>query len=295
MFTEATQKDRHITDLVKQIGPGQCKIAVMIRTGSNNVPYNRRDYYKTVFITRGSGLLIYADKEIHVEAPAIVFTNPLVPYAWENMSDDMTGYYCLFTENFMREKGRSDGLQDSPLFKVGADQVFFLNNDQFTYIESLFKRMLDEQNTDYTYKYEIIRNCVSLVLHEAMKSRPAEASVRYHNAATRIANLFLELLERQFPVDSDQYTLKLKKASDFATGLSVHVNHLNAAIHEMTGKSTTIHISERIMMEAKALLLHTDKSVSEIAYSLGFEYPSYFNNFFRKHTGVTPMSFRKNL
>ncbi|WP_235917492.1 helix-turn-helix domain-containing protein [Hymenobacter busanensis] len=71
------------------------------------------------------------------------------------------------------------------------------------------------------------------------------------------------------------------------------MNHLNRAVKEATGKPTTVHIAERIIGEAKALLHHTSWSTAEIAYSLGFEYPTYFNNFFKKHTGTTPLAFRK--
>jgi AraC-like DNA-binding protein len=101
------------------------------------------------------------------------------------------------------------------------------------------------------------------------------------------------LLERQFPIDSPEHALKLRKASDYAESLSIHVNHLNHAVRDITGKSTSVHITDRIIMEAKALLLHTDMSITEIAYCLGFDYPNYFNNFFKKNTGLTPLSLRK--
>jgi AraC-like DNA-binding protein len=74
----------------------------------------------------------------------------------------------------------------------------------------------------------------------------------------------------------------------FAEQLSVHVNHLNRAIRETTGKTTTAHISERIANEAIALLRHTNWNISEISYSLGFEEPAHFNNFFKKQTSQTP-------
>jgi len=60
----------------------------------------------------------------------------------------------------------------------------------------------------------------------------------------------------------------------------------------VTGKPTSTHISERIAAEAKALLQHTDWSVGDIARGLGFEYPTYFNNYFKRITGNTPNSFR---
>jgi AraC family transcriptional activator of pobA len=70
------------------------------------------------------------------------------------------------------------------------------------------------------------------------------------------------------------------------------VNYLNRAVKEVTGKSTTAHISERIITEARALLQHTDWNIADIAYSLGFEYPTYFNNFFKRMTGTNPTAFR---
>jgi len=73
----------------------------------------------------------------------------------------------------------------------------------------------------------------------------------------------------------------------------VHVNHLNRSVKEVTGKTTSEHIAARIVQEASALLTHTDWNISEIAYSLGFEYPSYFTLFFKKHTGVSPNRLRE--
>ena len=102
----------------------------------------------------------------------------------------------------------------------------------------------------------------------------------------------MELLERQFPIETADKALSLKTANDYARHLAVHVNYLNRAVKEVTGKPTSSHISERIIGEAKAMLQHTDWNVSEIAYALGFDYPTYFNNFFKKHTGTTPTILR---
>jgi AraC-like DNA-binding protein len=154
--------------------------------------------------------------------------------------------------------------------------------------------MITEQNTDYAYKDELIRNYINLIIHEAVKLQPSEGSTNGKGAAERITSVFLELLERQFPVESKDRPLKLKTAQDFATNLYVHVNHLNSVVKKVTGKPTTAHISDRIISEAKALLQHTDWSVSEIASALGFEYPTYFNNFFKKKTGEIPKSIRIN-
>lgn len=69
-------------------------------------------------------------------------------------------------------------------------------------------------------------------------------------------------------------------------------DYLNCAVKEVTGKTTTTYISERIVNEAKAILQHSDWNVSEISYALGIEYPTYFNNYFKKQTGTGPFTVR---
>jgi AraC-like DNA-binding protein len=250
-------------------------------------PYSRRDFYKVSLII-GTGNLYYADKWIAIDRPALLFSNPFVPYSWEATSEEQLGWFSLFTEAFIYPNERKETLQDSPLFKIGGNPVFFVNDKQLDELSSIFKKMTHEIESDYAHKYDVLRNYLHLVIHEAMKMQPAETFEKQANASTRITSLFIELLERQFPIDTPENALKLKTPNDFASNLSVHVNHLNRSVKEITGKTTTEHISARITKEARALLTHTNWNVTEIAYSLGFEYPAYFNIFFKKQTGLTP-------
>jgi AraC-like DNA-binding protein len=258
------------------------------------LPYHRRDYFK-IWIAIGNSKLHFADKTIHIDKhrPAIIFSNPLVPYSYETDDDARCGYWSVFTEEFFKTKDRSESLQESPLFRVGGNNVFFPDAAQLATFRHLFDKMIAEMDNDYVHKYDIVRSYLNLVIHEAMKMEPALNDARHKNASERIASLFIELLERQFPIESPQRVLALRRAGDYASALSVHVNHLNFALKEITGKSTSTHISDKILNEAKALLKHTDWSIANIAYSLGFEYPNHFNNFFKKNTGVTPLAFRK--
>jgi AraC family transcriptional activator of pobA len=255
------------------------------------MPYNRRDFYKVALLF-GTSHLHYADKGIMINKPALVFSNPLIPYSWEAISENQEGYFCLFTEDFLKVKDRDLVLQESPLFKVGANPVFFLSAERADYVGQVFRNMMREFASDYVHKGDLLRNHLNLLLHEAMKLQPSETYFKHQNAASRIASMFLELLDRQFPIDSPDHALQLRMPAQYAELLSVHVNHLNAAVKEITGKTTTEHLNERIIAEAKALLQNTDWSIGEVAYSLGYEYPTYFNNFFKKQTGITPRALR---
>jgi AraC-like DNA-binding protein len=112
------------------------------------------------------------------------------------------------------------------------------------------------------------------------------------NASQRIATLFLELLERQFPIDENHQKVCLRAAAEYAKQLNVHVNHLNKSVKETTDKTTSQIIGERVLQEAKILLKHSPWNVSEIAYSLGFTETTHFNNFFKKHVQLSPLKFR---
>lgn len=256
--------------------------------------YSRRDFYK-VCINTGSGLIQYADKGIETNGTILFFGNPHIPYSWEVLSPTYSGYACVFTEDFLKMSDRSESLQESPLFKIGGTPVFFLSEEQKQFITTIFQRMVSEQHTDYLFKDELIRNCINMIIHEALRLQPTENFSKFKNASSRITSLFLELLERQFPVESLSHPLKLRTAQDFAQNLSIHVNHLNRSVKEITGKSTTAHIADRIVSEAKALLQHTSWTTAEIAYALGFEYPTYFNNYFKRMTGTAPQSLRTQI
>ncbi len=254
--------------------------------------YSRKDFYK-ICLTTGKSKIHYSDRTFEQEGTILFFGNPHIPYSWETISTTYVGYTILFSEDFFKASDRSINLQQSPLFKIDGTPILKINEAQRLFLNSIFQKMIDEQQTDYVHKDDVIRNYISLILHEAMKLQPSEEYVQSNRAASRITNVFLELLERQFPIETSEKPLELKTAQDYSNALSLHVNYLNRAVKSVTGKSTTTHISERIITEAKALLLHTDWNISEIAYALGFESPTYFNNFFKKNTGTNPKKIRQ--
>jgi len=252
--------------------------------------YSRKDFYK-ICLTTGKSIIHYADKSFGAEGTVLFFGNPHIPYSWETISTSYVGYTCLFSEEFLKSD-RSESLQHSPLFKIGGTPILKITEQQREFLNVLFQKMIEEQKTNYVYKDDLIRNYINLIIHEALKLQPSENFDQHRNASSRITSVFLELLERQFPIEDTEKPLQLKTAQDYARNLNVHANYLNRAVKEVTGKPTTVHISERIISEAKALLQHTDWNIADIAYALGFEYPTYFNNFFKKITGTNPKSLR---
>lgn len=254
------------------------------------MPFNRRDYFK-ISLVRGKSKVHYADKTVNVDKQVLVFSNPRIPYNWEMVDEQLRGYFCVFTETFFHQFGN---LAQYPVFQPGGNPVLQLSDEQLETITPIFQRMLTEIESDYAFKYDVLRNLVFELIHTALKLQPASLDTPINsNASERISGLFMELLERQFPMESPMQRMQLRTASDFATHLGVHVNHLNRALKESMQQSTSNLILQRVAQEAKILLQHTNWNVSEIANSLGFEETAHFSNFFKKRTDHSPISYRK--
>lgn len=261
------------------------------KDGETTKYYSRKDFYK-ICLTTGKSIIHYADRSFEADDTVLFFGNPYIPYSWETVSTTYVGYTCLFSEGFLNVSERTDILQQSPFFKIGGTPILTITEQQRLFLNTIFKKMIEEQDSKYAYKDDVIRSYINLIMHEAMKLQPSENFDQHKNAAARITSVFLELLERQFPIESPDKPLRLRAPQDYAGNLALHINYLNRSVKEITGKPTTAHISERIISEAKALLQHTDWNIADIAYALGFEYPSYFNNYFKRMTGTNPTSLR---
>lgn len=255
------------------------------------MPYNRRTYYK-ISLIRGRNRAEYADKVIDIEKSALLFGTPKVPYHWLPQDWDQTGHFCIFTEEFLVPTKSGVILDELPIFQAGGYPVFQLTDADTEEISSIFKKMHREMSSDYAFKYDLLRNYVLELIHYGQKLQPVTALYSNHNASGRVSSLFIELLERQFPIESPQQKLQLRTAKDYADRLAVHVNHLNKVLKENTGRTTTNLIAGRIVQEAKILLKQTDWNVSEIAWCLGFEEVAHFSNFFKRQTTFSPLAFR---
>ena len=255
------------------------------------MPYSRRDYYK-ISLLYGHIRIQYADKAIEVQRQALLFSSPKIPYNWEQLDgQQQTGDLCVFTPAFFHHFGN---LNDYTVFQPGGTPVFELSDEQVAHIRTIYQRMFEEIRSDYEHKYDALRNLVFEILHNALKMQPTPGARQQDpNAARRISLLFLELLERQFPIEDNRQQINLRSAADFANQLSIHVNHLNKAIKKTTDKTTSDIISERILQEARILLRNTQWNISEIAWTLGFSEVTHFNNFFKKKMDLTPSTFRK--
>lgn len=267
------------------------RIREQLKASQTSPTFIRRDFFK-IMLLQGNSVFHYGDISVRTEGNTLLFFNPTVPYTYDPMREGTKGYFCVFREGFFRESLRIN-LNELPLFSTMKYPIFSLTENQNLEIEELFEKILKELDTDYQYKFELIKTYISEIIFFAIKLQPSEGVAAHPKPGQRITSVFLELLERQFPIENNSQRFEFRSPKVIADRLSVHVNHLNRAIRNTTGRTTTHLISERITAEAKALLKYTDWNIAEISYVLGFEDQAHFNKFFKKRTKMTPSTYRQ--
>lgn len=257
---------------------------------AENIPYSRKDFYKICLLT-GRNRILLGNQVIDTERNALLFINPRIPYGIEVMEKDQSGFFCLFSGSFIS----NSAIRGNQLGMLEKDchALFDLSDQDAGHISGIYSRMQLENNHNFRYKNELIRSLIVELALSALKISKAQRTGK-KQADQSLPALFSNLLEAQFPNESNLNVLEHRSPAAFAEKLSVHLNHLNKTLKATYGKTTGALITERTVQEAKRMLARTNLNISEIAWCLGFNELSYFNQVFKKVTRMTPKTFREH-
>jgi len=256
------------------------------------VPFNRNRFYKIWLIENPCRLQVN-DKTYVCNEPVLFFASPLTGYAYDSLQQRRSGYWCAFTTDFLATGDPSGKIRLQHALDPAYAAVIFPAPGQMDVIKFLFRQLTEAVKGEFIFRDVMIFNYVQLLIFEGMKGLTGSLPAQKADAAVRITRLFLQLLDRQFPVQSPLRPMKLGKPVDFARCLAIHVNHLNDMVRKVTGLTTSEHITARKIAEAKVLLHHSDWTIADISAGLAFSYPNHFNTFFSRNTGTTPLQYRK--
>jgi AraC family transcriptional activator of pobA len=260
----------------------------------NYLSPNRREFYKALLITKGTGVFTMGLNTYYIEEPTLLFIHPNDIISWKNLSDESGGYYVLFKKAFVNHHVQLKAVIDKyGLFSEKSKSVIRLTDSEVPRISQYFERMQEEEFAAGEYKEDSMQAFMQLMMVESMKisrhPKPDEVTEDYSHI-----HHFFDLLEKETSGINYSTPIRIKTAKEFADNLHMHPNYLNALLKKHTGQNASTHIRNRILDEAKALLLQTDWSLNDISYSIGFAEQPSFNLFFKKNTGVTPAVFRKS-
>ena len=252
---------------------------------------NRRQFFKIFHITSGTGVLTIGLHQYHLNTGDIAFLHPDEIMSWQTTSTATGGHFCLIHPKYFDQGDHVLQLfRNYPYFK-SSDAVIQLTKTESAKVNSYFESILKEEESNDDDKKQAILLHLQMILLEVKRSDKKLAEVAVPESY-RYIHEFLSLLETTFQIQGADTVVKIKTATEFADQLNVHPNYLNSLVKNQTGKTMREHIQERLLYEAKILLVHTDWEIKAISRALGFSEQAAFTSFFTKKENSTPSLFR---
>ena len=244
---------------------------------------HRKDYYFFFLSKKGHSRHWIDFVSYEVRPGAMYFTMPSQVHLKERL-EPVEGILVAFTEEFLLPDHSL--LKELPVLQNPDDRhAMSLTPEEIAFLDDLMQQMLQEYRQKQGWQKSMLQSYlhIFLVYLSRLYSRQFAASPTTTNGR--------QLVKRMKGLLETEYA-RLHQVSDYAQLLNVSPGHLNDTVKDHTGKSAIAIIHERIMLEAKRALFHADLSVKEIGSQLGFDDAAYFNRFFKRMAGETPLKFR---
>ena len=261
--------------------------AAYLSTRNQLLPSHRHSFYHIVLFTSGAGTHTIDFEQFRVSPGQIYFMIPGQVHKW-NFEGEVDGYVINFSENVFRSfLAEAQYLEQFPFLRaVAKDSVIDLDAATLKEITLIFEELIKEAKGADSYSNSMI--CALLINMFIRISRTIGAGDKKQVPAHN------QLMLYNFKKLVNQYYIEKKLPKEYAAMMYITPNHLNALCADLLGQSAGEVIRDRVLLEAKRLLVNAALSISEIAYKLNFKDNSYFAKFFKKYTNVTPEEFRKN-
>ena len=251
------------------------------------------DLYTVMFKDKISGSLGYGRNSYDYQEGTLIFSSPGQVFTSPKKEDleGKRGWTLLFHPDLILKSALYDKIDSYSYFSYETHEALHLSQKEQDYVYEVVKKIVEEysQNIDQHSQNLIISN-LELFLNYCLRFYDRQFYTRT-NLNKDISSQFETELKAYF--DSENISEKgLPSSQFFGKRLNLSSNYLSDLLKKETGKGLKEHIDSFIIKKAKNALLNSSKSVSEVAYSLGYDYPQSFTRLFKKKTGMSPQDFR---
>ena len=244
---------------------------------------HRHSSYVLVFFTKGSGTHEIDFDIFTIQPGSMFFLQPGQMHHWD-LSDDVEGFVIFYSQEMYNLYFGQKTIGDYPFYSsMDNKPEMFFDISESKVILPYFESLILETQTIQLLKQDKIMNLLDVIHIEIARKYSKTYFHEAHSYNVKIKN-FEVLLEQNFKIE--------KAPSLYASQLNITLKHLNRICNEILQKTTTEVITDRIILEAKRMLMDKKFTINEIASELGFDDYSYFTRLFKKHTGMTPTNFR---
>ncbi|UOE50763.1 AraC family transcriptional regulator [Mucilaginibacter sp. SMC90] len=247
---------------------------------------HRKDYYLFVLVKNGANRHWIDFVPYTVKPDTFYFTVPQQVHLKEH-SGPTEGIMASFTDEFLQlEDNRI--LKQLPIIQnPAAAHEIALSQADVAFVEDTMRKMLVEFNTDGTWRNQMLTSWLRVLVIYLSRLYGEQYNETCVTLNYCLLKSFQALIAEHYATQHD--------VAAYAEKLNLTPGHLTDVIKQQSGKTAITHIHERLIVEAKRRLLHTELSVKQIADDLGFEDAAYFNRFFKRITDTTPMGFRTQI
>lgn len=247
---------------------------------------HKHSFYHVLFFTKGNGSHIIDFEKFEVKQNQIYFMTPGQVHSW-NFDSIPEGYIINFSPSFYQSFLLKPDYIDNFFFfnGIAEDAVINLTDETAKPVIDLFESIIMEANGIDFMEKDMIKTLLLQIFIKISRLKSNASNSVKNNYNYTIFNNFKKLIEQNYT--------RLRLPKDYAALLYITPNHLNALCNDFVNISAGDLIRNRIILEAKRLLINLDLSISEIAYRLNFSDNSNFTKFFKKYVGTTPEEFRR--
>jgi AraC-like DNA-binding protein len=253
----------------------------------------RANFYSFVFVKNGSGKYTTDAHTFPTEPGTIYFTNPghYKSFEWHTLEEV---YLVTLSESFLKENVHPNIFQEFSFLLAETVHPKTLKPEIFSEFEQLYLQILKEYFSNSPYKNRMIGNLFVVLLLKIKEYFWEDYNPIYEgNRSSQIVKNFKRILEQHYRDLMSGKVDKPFRVQDYADAQSLQANYLSNVIKSKTGKPIGTWIIDKTIAEAKSLLQNTDVPIKEISYQLGFTESTHFSNYFKKHTDLTPVLYRK--
>ena len=256
-------------------------------------PPFHQDFFTFLFVKDGVGKYTVDTRTFQMSPRAICFTNPGI-YCTFDWSDIEEVYLITVWEAFLKEYVSPEVFEEFPFLLTKTISPKIVSCDFYHAVEDIYlhiQRAYLHQSAD---KYKIIGHLFAVLLyriktHFRQENNPSREGSR----SSQIVRSFKQSLENHYRDLHAGNVQTMYRVQDYADAQHLHPNYLSSVVKSKTGKSITTWIADKTIAEAKLLLQNPAIPVKDITYKLGFLETAHFSNYFKKHTQLSPVQYRK--
>lgn len=280
--------------------PEHPMLSVLYATGDSFLPCPKEssppitnDCYSISLKKIIKGHLSYGRTKYDFTNGALIFLSPRQVLQWDSsIVFEQKGFSINFHEDFIKGTELAQQIRKYGFFSYSANEALHLSPKEERQIESIVQNIeIEYHNNQDEFSKDIIISQLSTLLKYANRFYERQFLHRKELSNDLLAQ-FIQHLGAYF--ESGQLEERgIPSIEQIADKMSVSQRYLSDTLKKETGKTTTEHLQLYLIDEAKNILLKPNKTISEVAYELGFEYPQYFSRLFKKKEGLSPSQYRE--